>query len=77
MIGKWELGEKDLMQSLEILPDQAYTINYLAYTWIEKEKNTRKALTMLKKANTELQDFDLHVLKLHMDFLDSFLILNL
>tara|TARA_B100001123_G_scaffold431414_1_gene552838 strand:- start:478 stop:2181 length:1704 start_codon:yes stop_codon:yes gene_type:complete len=51
-IGKWELGEKDLMQSLEILPDQAYTINYLAYTWIEKEKNTRKALTMLKKANT-------------------------
>ena len=50
-IGKWELGEKDLMQSLEILPDQAYTINYLAYTWIEKEKNTRKALTMLKKAN--------------------------
>ncbi len=51
-IGKWELAEKDLLLSLKILPDQAYTINYLAYSWIEKEKNTEKALTMLKKANS-------------------------
>ena len=51
-IGKWELAEKDLLLSLEILPNQAYTINYLAYSWIEKEKNTRKALTMLKKADS-------------------------
>jgi len=51
-IGKWELAEKDLILSLEILPNQAYTINYLAYSWIEKEKNTKKALTMLKKADS-------------------------
>tara|TARA_A100001011_G_C14182243_1_gene787396 strand:+ start:1 stop:753 length:753 start_codon:yes stop_codon:yes gene_type:complete len=51
-IGKWELGEQDLLLSLKVLPDQAYTINYLAYTWIEKGKNTEKALKMLKKANT-------------------------
>ena len=51
-IGQWELAEKDLLLSLKILPDQAYTINYLAYSWIEKEKNTEKALTMLKKANS-------------------------
>ena len=51
-IGNWKLAEKDLILSLEILPDQAYTINYLAYSWIEKEMNTRKALTMLKKANS-------------------------
>ncbi len=51
-IGNWELAEEDLTLSLEILPDQAYTINYLAYSWIEKEMNTRKALTMLKKANS-------------------------
>ena len=50
-IGKWELAEKDLLESLKILPDQPYTINYLAYSWIEKEKNTKKALTMLKRAN--------------------------
>ena len=38
-------------ESLKILPDQPYTINYLAYSWIDKEKNTKKALTMLKRAN--------------------------
>ncbi len=51
-IGNWKLAEKDLSLSLEVLPNQAYTINYLAYTWIEKEMNTRNALTMLKKANS-------------------------
>ena len=50
-IGNWEFAEKDLLLSLEVLPDQAYTINYLAYSWIEKDKNTNKALTMLKKAD--------------------------
>ena len=50
-IGNWELAEKDLLLSLKIRPDQAYTINYLAYSWIEKDKNTNRALVMLKKAN--------------------------
>ena len=50
-IGNWELSEKDLLLSLKIRPDQAYTINYLAYSWIEKDKNTNKALVMLKRAN--------------------------
>ena len=50
-VGNWELAEKDLSLSLKILPNQAYTINYLAYSWIEKEINTEKALTMLKKAD--------------------------
>ena len=45
--GNWELAEKDHSLSLKILPNQAYTINYLAYSWIEKEINTEKALTML------------------------------
>ena len=49
--GNWEFAEKDLLLSLKILPDQAYTINYLAYSWIEKDKNTNKALAMLKKAD--------------------------
>ena len=29
----------------------AYVINYLAYTWIEKEINIQKSLEMLKRAN--------------------------
>ena len=35
-IGEWEKAEKDLMNSLKEKPDQAYVINYLAYSWIEK-----------------------------------------
>ena len=31
-LGDWENAEKDLMESLKILPDQAHVINYLAYT---------------------------------------------
>ena len=35
-IGIWEKAEIDLLASLKSSPDQAYVINYLAYTWIEK-----------------------------------------
>ena len=49
--GNWELAEKDLLLSLEIEPNQAYTLNYLAYTWIEQGKKTSEALSMLRKAN--------------------------
>ncbi len=50
-INKWDEAEKDLQDSLRASPDQAYVINYLAYSWIEQGKNIEKALTMLKKAN--------------------------
>ena len=47
----WELAEKDLIMSLEIKPNEPYVMNYLAYSWVEKGKNIKQALTMLKKAN--------------------------
>ena len=50
-IGKWIKAEKDLLASLEVDPDQAYVINYLAYTWIEQGTNIKKSLTMLEQAN--------------------------
>ncbi len=49
--GEWSKAEKDLLNSLEALPDQAYVINYLAYSWIEKGINIDKSLRMLEKAN--------------------------
>jgi tetratricopeptide (TPR) repeat protein len=49
-INDWESGEKDLIKSLEILPDQARVINYLAYTWVDKGTNVEKGLEMLKRA---------------------------
>ncbi len=47
----WDLAEKDLLKSLEIKPKDAYVMNYLAYSWIEKNKNIDKSLKMLKEAN--------------------------
>ena len=48
---QWEKAEKDFLSSLEVNPDQAYVINYLAYTWIEKGIKIEKSLRMLEKAN--------------------------
>ena len=50
-IGEWDKAEKDLLMSLKINPDQAYVINYLAYSWIEKGIKTEESLSMLEKAN--------------------------
>ena len=56
-IGKWNKAEKDLLASLNADPNQAYVINYLAYSWIEKGLKIKKSLSMLKKAN-ELRSND-------------------
>ena len=50
-IGQWDKAEKDLISSLEVNPDQAYVINYLAYSWIEQGVKIKKSLSMLEKAN--------------------------
>ena len=50
-IGEWDKAEKDLLDSLEVNPNQAYVINYLAYSWIEKGIKIKKSLSMLEKAN--------------------------
>ena len=44
-------AEKDVLTSLEADPNQAYVINYLAYSWIEKGVKIEKSLGMLEKAN--------------------------
>jgi tetratricopeptide (TPR) repeat protein len=48
---QWKKAEVDLLNSLSVSPNDAYVINYLAYSWIEKGINIEKALNMLKKAN--------------------------
>ena len=50
-IGEWDKAEKDLLSSLDVNPDQAYVINYLAYSWIEQGVKIEKSLQMLEKAN--------------------------
>ena len=50
-IGEWKKAEKDFLASLEADPDQAYVLNYLAYSWIEQGIKIEKSLNMLEKAN--------------------------
>ena len=55
-LGDWEKAEKDLLQSLKIIPDQPHVLNYLAYSWIDKGINLDKGLEMLKKATVLKKD---------------------
>ena len=50
-LGEWKKAEKDLLSSLEASPDQAYVINYLAYSWLEQGIKIEQSLKMLKRAN--------------------------
>ena len=43
-------SDKDLLKSLEINPDDAYVMNYLAYSWLEREYKIDTSLQMLEKA---------------------------
>jgi len=49
-IGDYTKSDRDLLKSLEIDPDDAYVLNYLAYSWLERGHKVDRALQMLKKA---------------------------
>ena len=60
-LGNWENAERDLMESLKILPNQPHVLNYLAYSWIDKGINLDEGLEMLKKA-TKLREDDGYII---------------
>jgi len=35
----WEKSENDLIQSLNLVPEEPYVLNYLAYSWLERNIN--------------------------------------
>ena len=49
-LGDYLKSDKDLLKSLEINPDDAYVLNYLAYSWLEREYKIDTAIQMLEKA---------------------------
>ena len=51
-LGDYVNSDKDLLKSLEINPDDAYVLNYLAYSWLEREYKIDHSLQMLEKAYT-------------------------
>ena len=48
--GDYKNADNDLLKSLEINPDDAYVLNYLAYSWLEREYKIDTALEMLENA---------------------------
>jgi len=49
-LGDYVNSDKDLLKSLEVNPDDAYVLNYLAYSWLEREHKIDLSLQMLEKA---------------------------
>ena len=49
-LGDYTSSDKDLLKSLEVNPDNAYVLNYLAYSWLERKYKIDLALQMLEKA---------------------------
>ena len=43
-------SDRDLLKSLEINPEDAYVLNYLAYSWLERKYKIDLSLQMLEKA---------------------------
>ena len=49
-------ADKDLLHSLEINPNDAYVLNYLAYSWLERNYKINEAIEMLEKAYSQESD---------------------
>ena len=49
-MGNYEEADRDMLLSLEIDPDDAYVLNYLAYSWLERDYKIEEAIEMLEKA---------------------------
>ena len=49
-IGDYINADKDLLASLKINPDDAYVLNYLAYSWLERDYKIDEAMEMLEIA---------------------------
>ena len=49
-MGNYENADEDFTHSLRINPDDAYALNYLAYSWLERDYKIDEAIEMLEKA---------------------------
>ena len=49
-IKNYNKADKDLLNALKIDPDDAYILNYLAYSWLERDYKINDAIEMLELA---------------------------
>lgn len=48
--GQWEKAEADFRQALELRPEQPQVLNYLGYSFLERQENYDEALDMIERA---------------------------
>ena len=55
-IGNYKKADDDLLNSLNINSNDPYVMNYLGYSWLERNKNIKEAFILLEKANKKKKD---------------------
>lgn len=48
--GRWSEAEKDLQAALKVNPDEPELLNFLGYSWIDRNERLPEALAMVEKA---------------------------
>ena len=49
----WKKSEDDLIKSLSLAPEEPHVLNYLAYSWLERNINLDKSIEMLQIAHNK------------------------
>ena len=49
-MNEYENADKNFLYSLKLNPDEAYVLNYLAYSWLERDHKINEAIEMLEIA---------------------------
>ena len=60
-LGKFEESDKDFFHSLDINPNNAHVLNYLAYSWLERKYKIDEAMKLLQTAY-ELRSDDPYII---------------
>ncbi|AIJ85714.1 tetratricopeptide repeat protein [Brucella melitensis] len=47
---EWDKAEPNFRKALELYPDQPQVLNYLGYSWVDRNENLDEALNMIRKA---------------------------
>ncbi|MER8508730.1 tetratricopeptide repeat protein [Mesorhizobium sp. M0894] len=47
---EWPKAEPNFRKALELYPDQPQVLNYLGYSWVDKDMNLKEGLAMIQKA---------------------------
>ena len=55
-IGNEKKADENLLKSLEINPDEPHVLNYLAYSWLERNYRIDEAMDMLERAHVQREN---------------------